>query len=152
MEIREFDKKFQDLFTQLTEIAFEFVKRNKKEIDEIYIFSSMESGNFFYNVFYKINGKLVKLHKINTVSAQQYDLSSERTFALLKLGTEDLEAIAKLFKEDKREVPTILKMVYSPKTGKFINDISYELHYSNENQKTVTDVFNEWFVEMGGKI
>src|SRR4051794_21091325 len=108
MKIEEFDKRFQELYTQMVEIAFEFVSRNKEEVDKIYIFGSMEGNNLFYNVFYKINGKLVKIHKINVVSARQYDTSRERMFALLKLGNEYLESTVKLFKEDNRQIPTLI--------------------------------------------
>lgn len=147
-----FDEKFQDLFTNMVEIAFEYVERNQKEIETIYIFGSMENNTLFYNVFYKINGHMVKIHKINTVSKQQYDISDDRVFKLLKLGKEYLKATITLFKQANRQVPTLMKMVYSPPSGKFNNDISYDLHYSNDDKKMVSDVFNEWFIYMGGKL
>lgn len=147
MEIPEFDKKFQQLFSNMVEIAFEFVGRNKDEIDAIFIYASMENNEFFYNNFYKVKGQLVKTHKINTISSQKYDLSSSRTFAMLNLGNKYLEETAKLFSEAGRQVPTLMKMTYYPKTGKFNNDISYDLHYSNDPNRSNVEGFNEWYTE-----
>ena len=152
MELKEFDEKFRELYTNMVEIAYEYVNRNKEEVDDIYIYGSMEAGDFYYKSFYKINGHVVKMHYINTVSKMQYDISRDRMIALMRLGVECLEATEKLFKEDNREVPTVMKINYSPKTGKFDNDISYQLHYSNVEGKTVAQAYDEWFVEMGGKL
>ncbi len=148
MEAKVFDAKFQELFTNMVEIAFEYVNRNKDEIDAVYVYGSMENKEFFYNNFYKISGHIIKRHKINTVSSQQYDLSSERTFAMLNMGNKYLEETAHLFSDAGREVPTLMKMIFYPKTGKFQNDVSYELQYSNDPEKTSVEDFSNWFEEL----
>lgn len=148
METAAFDKKFQQLYSKMVEIAFEYVNRNKDEIDAIYIYASMENNEYFYNNFYKVNGVVIKTHKIKTVSKQQYDLGPTRTFAMLNLGNKYLEETAKLFSEAQRPIPTLMKMVYYPKTGKFNNDIDYELHYSNKPDRGNVDAFEEWFKAM----
>ena len=152
MELHEFDEKFRELYTNMVEIAYEYVNRNRDEVDDIFIFGAIGDGNFSYHVFYKINGKMVEIHQLNRVSKQQYDLSDNRTFKLQDLGNDYLEKIAALFKSDNRPVPTDLKMIYSPKTGKFTNSIGYDSHFYEEGQKFVSVVYNEWFVEMGGKL
>lgn len=152
MDAAEFDERFEELSTGMVEIAFEYVGRNKAEVDNVYVYASMEKGILFYNVFYRINGKLVEMHQVNTVSRQQYDLSDDRAWKLLEVGTEDVQQIQQLFKDAGREVPTQMKMVYSPKTGAFNNDISYDLHHTNDSRKTASHVFEEWYVELGGKL
>jgi hypothetical protein len=152
MATKEFDEKFQKLFTEMVEIAFEYLNFNKDEVDAIYIYASMEEGDFFYNVFYKINNKISKKHLVNNFLKIKIDVSSERQQSMLSIGNKYLESISKIFKGDEREVPTLMKMEYHPKTGKFNNDISYDLHYSNHPTRTAVDGFEEWFVEMGGKL
>ena len=148
MATKEFDPKFQELFSAMVEIALEFVNRNKEEVDCVYIYGSMEDDCQFYNVFYNINGKLIELHLLNTISKEQYDLSDERVFKLLELGADFLEETSELFEGDEREVPTLMKMTYSPKTGAFDSDINYDLHYSDHPERTEVDGFEEWFEEI----
>lgn len=152
MATKEFDSKFQEIFTKMVEISFELVGRNKGEIDSIFIYGSLEEGDAFFNVFYKVNGKLTKIHKLNSVSKMQYDVSDERVFAMLDLGNGYLMEVANLFKNDNREVPTLMKMVYNPKTGSFNNDISYDLHYSNDPERTNVDAYQEWFDEINQSV
>ncbi|HVS95057.1 MAG TPA: hypothetical protein VHE54_01180 [Puia sp.] len=152
MSPAEFDQRFQELFTDMVTIAFEYVDSNKAEVDEVYVYCSMEKGNLFYNVFYRINGQLVEMHRVNTVSSKQYDVSDDRMFRLLDQGKDDVRETERLFKEAGREVPTEMRMVYSPKTGAFNNDINYDLHYTNHPTKTISDVFEEWYAALGGKI
>ena len=149
-EQQGFDEQFQQLFTSMVELAFELVGWDKEEVDEVYVFGSMEDG-YYYNTLYRINGTLVTTNNINTVSKRQFDNSSSRIASMLKLGSRELFKTANLFKEFDREVPTLMKMVYHPKTGAFDNDISYELHHSNKADKLEADVFREWYTELGGK-
>ena len=148
MATKDFDSKFSKIITEMVEIAFEYVDYNEKEIDTIYIYGSMEDYSFFYNVFYRVNGQLTELHKLNDISKEQYDLSDERTFGLLELGNKYLQEIKKLFIEDEREVPTQMKMVYYPKTKKFSTDISYEPYWSNNTELLPDDIFLQWYKEI----
>lgn len=97
MPTLEFDAKFQKLTTEIVEIAFEFINYNDEEVDIIFVYGSMENLNPFFNLFYKINGTLIELHKINSVLKKQCDASSDKMFDLLDLGVEYLEKIAELF-------------------------------------------------------
>jgi hypothetical protein len=145
MSAEQFEPEFQELFTALVEIAFEFVEHNDKEIEKIFIYASMEDNNLFYNVFYKINGQLVQLHDLNKVLQKKCDLSDTRTFNLLNTGSDFLEQILDLFEEHNRPVPTLMKMTFEPKSKAFNNDISYDLQYSNDDERTNADGFQEWF-------
>ncbi|NQY30688.1 MAG: hypothetical protein HRT69_14615 [Flavobacteriaceae bacterium] len=146
------DKKFQELFTKMVEISFEYVNRNVKEVEGIYIYNAMEGGEYCYNVFYKINNNIVESHEVNLVSEEQYDVSDERCFGMLELGSGYLENIEKLFKKSERNIPTLLKMFYNPKTGEFNNDISYEFNYLNHEERIAEDGFEEWIIEEKNKL
>ena len=113
-----FDNDFQSLLTEMVELAFEYVDDNVDEVDTVYTIGLIEKG-YFFKTFYKINGQLAKSHKVNDISKKQYDVSSTRAFNLLNLGNEILMKIENLFIDYNREIPTILKLVYFPKTGKF---------------------------------
>ncbi|WP_320019769.1 immunity protein YezG family protein [Labilibaculum manganireducens] len=140
-----FDRNFERLYTNMAEIAFEFVNRNKNEVDKVYVFASMEADSLFYNVFYRIHELPTELHQVNNLLIAKCDISNSRINDLLRQGTDFLEEVLDLFENDNREVPTLMKMTYEPKTGAFNNDISYELNYSNHKDKTIVDVFKEWF-------
>ncbi|WP_308377233.1 hypothetical protein, partial [Prevotella corporis] len=94
------------------------------------------------------NGKLAKSHKVNDISKKQYDVSSTRAFNLLNLGNDILMKIENLFIDYNREIPTILKLVYFPKTGKFESYFGYETNFSNSTTKTAQDVYEEWYREL----
>ncbi|MDR2913055.1 MAG: hypothetical protein LBV38_07215 [Alistipes sp.] len=146
---KNFDNEFQALLTEMVEIAFEYVNRNSQEVDAVYAIGLIESG-YFYKSFYRINGTLVKSHKVNSVSRMQYDIARERAFGLLKSGTDLLERVESLFRNDGREVPSMLKLVYHPKTGKFDSRFSYGKNFTNSKTRTAQDVYEDWFKEMEG--
>ena len=143
-----FDNDFQGLLTEIVELSFEYVDNNVDEVDTVYTIGLIEKG-YFFKTFYKINGQLAKSHKINEVSKKQYDISSTRAFNLLTLGNEILMKIEKLFVDYDREIPTILKLVYFPKTGSFESYFGYEKTFSNSTTKTAQDVYEEWYSNGG---
>lgn len=142
-----FDRRFRELYTGLVEIAFEFVGRNKQEVDAVYVFGTMGMRGYYYNCCYRINGKLVNVEDVNEVSRQQYDLSDERFEAMTAIGIGDLEKTETLFKEAGKEAPTLMKMAYYPKTGKFNNDLDYNLLLSDRT-KSINMFFKQWFAEL----
>jgi len=138
-----FDTEFQRLTTEMVEVAFEYIGRNKEEVDCIYIYASMELGIYFYNVFYKINNQLIEKELVNDVLNNKIDNSRESIKALLRIGGNALMDLSDVFENDKREVPTLLKMVYLPKTGGFDCNISYEA-YSKQKGWTNVSAFENW--------
>ncbi|WP_221417870.1 hypothetical protein, partial [Fulvivirga kasyanovii] len=79
---------------------------------------------------------------------KQYDVSDDKMFDLLDQGGELLEEVITLFQENDREVPTLMKITFDPKTHAFNNDIIYEPQYTNHPDRTNVDGFEEWFEEM----
>lgn len=145
MAKEEFDIQFQNITKEMVEIAFEYVDFNKDEIDKIFIIGSIEEGGFTYNMFFEINNAVVKKENVNKFSKKQYDISSEKSFALLELGNQALVRLSEAFKDDNREIPTLIKIIYQPKTGSFACKLSYDLQFSYNESRAFYDVFNEWF-------
>jgi hypothetical protein len=150
MDAIDFDERLSELITRMVELAFDYVERDTAQVDALYIFGSMESDGYYYNVCYRINGKLVKKNKVNSVSEKKFDDSGSKMIGLMKKGVEVLRETAALFKEARREVPTLMKMDFHPKTGKFNNDIGYDEYYTAK-EITIDDVFTEWFSELESK-
>jgi hypothetical protein len=146
----DFDERFDELITRMVELAFDYVERDSSQVEAVYIFGSMETGGYYYNVCYRINGTLVKKNKVNSVSRTKFDDSGGKMMGLMKKGVDYLRETAALFTEVRREVPTLMKMDFHPKTGKFNNDISYELFYTGKDI-LVDDVFTAWFNELDSK-
>lgn len=142
-----FDNEFQKYLAELVETGFDFVNSNSEEVDTVYIMGLIESG-YFYKVFYRINGFLVKPHKVNEVSDMQYDINKETAFGMLHKGNQILENIEKLFKNDGREVPVMLKLSYHPQTGKFNSDFNYDKTFTGHQTKTAQDIYEDWFLEL----
>lgn len=149
MPTKDFDLKFQELTRMMVEISFEYVNNNTEEVDEIYIYLDTEGGHFF-NVFYKINGHIVKKHQANFYSKMQYDISREMQMRLIKSGSEYLQFLTEAFRDDGRPIPSNLRLIYNAKLGSFNSSISYNKHHDPGIFKGDVEFFNEWFVEMGG--
>lgn len=143
-----FDSEFKRLTTEMVEVAFEYIGRNKEEVDGIYIYASMEDEIYFYNLFYKINNQLVKKELVNDILTNKIDNSGEIIKSLLSFGGHALMDLSDVFADDSREVPALLKMVYQPKTGGFDCDIIYEPQYSNHPEWTNVDVFENWYKQV----
>lgn len=146
MNKTKFDEEFHRLTTEMVEIAFEYIGRNKEEVDNVYIYASMEDEIYFYNVFYQINNILVKKEVVNDVLIGKIEDSDEKLDSLLSFGGHALMDLSDVFTEDKREVPTLLKMIYSPKSRNFECDIHYET-YSSNTEWTNVSAFENWYKE-----
>ncbi len=151
MNSTKFDQDFQKLTTEMVEVAFEYVGRNKKEVDNVYIYASMEDEMYFYNVFYQINNDVVEKEVVNDVLTTKIDSSDERLDSLLSFGGRTLMNLSDVFIDEDREVPTLLKMIYSPKTGAFNCDILYEIHSTNPEWTNVW-AFENWYTEVKNSI
>ena len=144
MTKEEFYKRFNELVSGMVQLAFEYVGRNADEVDTVFVYVDMEAGNDFFNVFYRVNGTLVEMHKVNDHLQQQVDTSMGRMGEVLHTGMHDTEKMRALFDAFQGKVPTVMRMMFHPKTGKFDNDIRYELFHSNNNDIDSAEVFRAW--------
>ncbi len=147
MDNHNFDIKFKEITTEMVEIAYEFVDFNEEIIDTIFIMGSIEDELIFFNFFYRINGVLRHAHNVNLNNQIVFDTAGTRLSELQILGNKCLQNIIKLFKIAEREVPTLVKIVFFPKTQKFECKLNYDLQYSNSEVISFADVFIKWFKE-----
>jgi hypothetical protein len=138
-----FEDYFSELQADMVSLCLEYVN---KKADDIYIYCYHELGEYGMNVFYKINGKFVKKHKVNEVYSE-INASEERQTALLRIGNEDVLKVINLCKEYSREVPTEMKLIYNVDTNKLEASYSYDLKFTNLS-KSSNEMFNEWFEEV----
>ncbi|MEA4994800.1 MAG: hypothetical protein VB060_13455 [Oscillibacter sp.] len=148
------EKVFEDYFSELqadmVSICLEYVS---KKADMIYIYCSCEANAISSNFFYRINGMLVRKHKLNeTLNSDEkgfeYDTSGNRQSATLNIINEDIENIKELCEKYNRKMPTEMKLIYNVKKNSLTANYKYDLIYSTDAEKTANDVANEWFDEI----
>lgn len=147
-------KVFEDAFTELQadiiSICREYVE---DRAEKIYICCSAENGTVTNDFFYQINGKILERHKLNDAgTGERYDVSSERQGMVLRIMMEDVEAMIKLCKEYKREMPTEIKMVYDVATNRVSGNYRYDLVYSNDPLLLPEDVAEEWYQSVKAEV
>lgn len=144
--VESFGDKLIELQSDMVSIALEYIE---KKADKIYIYASMEDGIISGDAFFEINGALYEKHKVNdSSSSASFDISGNRQKMLMKIIIEDLEKIESLCKQYNQDVPTQYKMIYYVETGKFDSQISYDNFFSHTEDKTSSDIFDEWFDEV----
>lgn len=143
------EKVFEDYFTELqadmVSICLEYVE---KRAEVIYIYCSFESNIVFSGFFYKVNGKIVKKHKLNdaiVTDEKEYDVSITRQKGAITVINDDIKALKDLCEKYHREMPTQIKLIYDIKNNKLNADCGYDLFYSNHKTKTADDILEEWF-------
>lgn len=140
-----FELSLNKIIKSMVEISYEFADRSK-EIDFIYIFCSIEESVFF-TFFYKINGVLVKRHKLNDFLNKSCDVSPERQFAADDIGHSDLYALQALFEDENKDKPLSIKISYNTKTSKFSTDFIYE-KLLMDSEYGVQDLVEDWKLEI----
>jgi hypothetical protein len=98
--------------------------------DGIYIYCSYEDKMYSFNVFYKMNGKVVHKHRLNETleegQRERFDVSRERQRSMLKIGLGYLEEIHKKCQEFNRDMPTEIKIHYNAKENKLRARYQYD--------------------------
>lgn len=149
-------KVFEDYLAEfqadIVAICLEYVDNRA---DDIYIYCSYEERSYSFDVFYKINGRVVRKHQLNEAldrlngqSNEFYDVSRERQRGMLRIGVDNLKEIHKKCKEFNRDMPTEIKMHYNVKENKLQAKYKYDLVWSNTELLTSHDVFDSWFEEV----
>jgi hypothetical protein len=101
------------------------------------------------DVFFRINNIVYERHKLD-IAIKDADVSIVNQKSLIKYSHHELTEIKQLFISDGREVPTQIKISYSPNTGKFETKFSYEKYKYRNDDLFISDeeVANEWFEEL----
>lgn len=133
---RVFEDIFMDLQSEYVSLCIELVG---KDVDNIYIYISIEKNSKMFNSFVKISNEIKTLN--------QLELDDSLIMQFLKIGTEDIEKIKEICNEYNMKVPTEMKMSYDVKTGKYNADFKYESICSAQTGVSAGEVFMQWINE-----
>ena len=136
---KKFEDKLGDLFRSIIELGFEYVD-NSREINVIYVYCSNEIETYYVDFLYDINGSIYDISEVPLDIDKSFDMQGN----LGEMASKELILIKDLFKKEKREVPTEIKLTYKPKTNFFDSKISYDLKWSNTEDLMNTDLFDKW--------
>ncbi|MGT2743050.1 hypothetical protein ACVRXX_07110 [Streptococcus plurextorum] len=114
--------------------------------DKIYIYGSSEAGIISFNCFFEKKNMLYTINKLPLIGVKQ--MSNDRMFAFLKIGSEDLEELLEFFKIEGKEIPTQIKIIYDANNHKAKAQYSYELIHSVSETITPEEVFLKWYEEV----
>ena len=140
-----FEDYFSELQADMVSICLEYVD---DRAEKIYIYCSFEQGILSSDFFYKINGKVVKKNKLNDVvinGQEKYDVSISRQEDVSDIINDDIISLKNLCQEYKREMPTQIKLVYDVISNKLNADYTYDLIFSDKEDKTSDDVLEDWY-------
>ena len=138
-----FEDKLSEIQKDMISLALELAE---DKIDTAYIYGSYENNSLSFNSFFAKDNKVYTINKLDQLGIE--NLTTDRMFQYLDIGISDLERLITLFREDKKQAPTQLKLVYDNVNKKAKAQYSYDLFYSNSDTLTSYDIFMEWYKEI----
>ena len=141
---RVFEDQLMDIQSDMISLSLEYVE-NKAET--VYIYVVLEDGLVSFDVFYKIGGFISEKSDVNEYLSEKINDSDDIQFSLLEYGIEDAEKIEVLFKENSKEVPTEIRLVYDVKNNSLKSNYRYDAMYEKNEDLSVSDVFETWIQE-----
>ena len=141
---RVFEDQLMEIQSDMISLSLEYVE-NKAEI--VYIYVVLEDGLVSFDVFYKIGGFISEKSDVNEYLSEKINDSDDIQFSLLEYGIEDAEKIEVLFKENSKEVPTEIRLVYDVKNNSLKSNYRYDAMYEKNEDLSVSDVFEAWIQE-----
>ena len=146
---RVFEDQLMDIQSDMISLSLEYVE-NKAET--VYIYVILEEGLVSFDVFYKIGGFISEKSDVNEYLSEKINDSDDIQFSLLEYGIEDAEKIEVLFKENSKEVPTEIRLVYDVKNNSLKSNYIYDAMYQKNEDLSVSDVFEAWIQEEKSKL
>lgn len=144
-----FERSMQEILESMLGVCLEYVENR---VDGVYLYGAAEDGTSSANVFYEIGGGIYRIHQLNDSPAaqggQQFDLSRDRSFALLDFVLDDFDRLLELHEGHEREPPTQLKAHFNAVTGKLSIKFSHDLHFSNTEDLLPSHFFEAWLQEV----
>ncbi|MBA6134221.1 DUF600 domain-containing protein [Pseudomonas juntendi] len=126
-------------------IALEYVDN---KADEVFVHAASEEGTSSFDVFYKINGKIVRKEEINSAvnpGKTKYDDTEERQDAMLDIGLDNIEAIEEKCLEFGVKTPTEMRLHYDVKSGRFRAKLRYDNVFTDTPDLLPGNVFDAWY-------
>ena len=105
----QFEDKFMEIQASMISLAMEYVQN---QAEKVYIYCISEEALQSYKVFYKINGVVIEMDKVNEVATKKVDDSDNMAFAVLRYGAEDIQKLIDICQEYDREHPTEMWLIY----------------------------------------
>ena len=146
---RVFEDQLMDIQSDMISLSLEYIE-NKAET--VYIYVVLEDGLVSFDVFYKIGGFISEKSDVNEYLSEKINDSDDIQFSLLEYGIEDAEKIEVLFKENSKEVPTEIRLVYDVKNNSLKSNYRYDAMYEKNEDLSVSDVFETWIQEEKSKL
>ena len=144
-----FEDQLMDIQSDMISLSLEYIE-NKAET--VYIYVVLEDGLVSFDVFYKIGGFISEKSDVNEYLSEKINDSDDIQFSLLEYGIEDAEKIEVLFKENSKEVPTEIRLVYDVKNNSLKSNYIYDAMYEKNEDLSVSDVFEAWIQEEKSKL
>ncbi len=141
----QFEDKFMEVQASMISLALEYVQN---QAEKVYIYCISEEALLSFDVFYKINGVYVKLHKVNTVLETKVDDSDNMMFSVLRYGLEDVQKMLDICQEYDREHPTEMWLIYDAQKNSLDSRYSYEGRYDKDEELIPRLEFEKWFEEV----
>ncbi|WAB96312.1 hypothetical protein OSW16_17330 [Pseudomonas putida] len=143
------NKSFEDYLSEhqadMMRIALEYVDGRA---DEVFVHAASEEGISSFDVFYKINGQIVRKEEINSnikPSETKYDDSEDRQDAMLDIGLDNIDAIEEKCLEFGVKAPTEMRLHYEVRSGKFRAQLRYDNVFTNTPDLLPGNLFDAWF-------
>ena len=146
----QFEDKFMEVQASMISLALEYVQ---DQAEKVYIYCISEEALLSFDVFYKINGVFVELHRVNTVLDTKVDDSDNMMFSVLRYGNEDIQTMLDICQEYGREHPTEMWLVYDVQKNRLESRYSYEGRYEKDDDLELLPSieFEKWFEEVQGQ-
>jgi hypothetical protein len=139
-----FENKFMEVQAGMISLAMEYVQN---QAEKLYIYAIADSL-YSFKPFYKINGIVIGMEKVNEVVTKTVDDSDNMAFALLKYGTEDMQKLQDVCQKYNREHPTEMWLIYDTQTNSLNSRYSYEGRYEKDEELLPRLEFEKWFEEV----
>ena len=143
----QFEDKFMEVQASMVSLALEYVQ---DQAEKVYIYCVSEEALQSYKIFYKINGIVIEMNKVNEVVTNKIDDSDNMAFAVLGYGAEDIQKLIDVYQEYNREHPTEMWLVYDVQKNRLESRYSYEGRYEKDDDLELLPSleFEKWFEEV----
>ena len=141
----QFEDKFMEVQVSMISLAMEYVQN---QAEKVYIYCISEEALLSFDVFYKINGIVTKMHAVNEIINKKVDTSKNMMVAVQRFGLEDIQRLLDVCQEYNREHPTEMWLIYDAKKNSLDSRYSYEGRYDKDEELIPRLEFEKWFEEV----
>ena len=141
----QFEDKFMEVQVSMISLAMEYVQN---QAEKVYIYCISEEALLSFDVFYKINGIVTKMHAVNEIINKKVDTSKNMMVAVQRFGLEDIQKLLDVCQEYDREHPTEMWLIYDAQKNSLDSRYSYEGRYDKDEELIPRLEFEKWFEEV----